>query len=119
MVDWGLNASFLFGRQKTRTHHQTTARYFSANGRLGTRPVVSHTVSRFPATPDHTRSRNVAVPNLGGFAGISYNYSNAKLSFGYRADWFFNAIDGGIDAAKKEDRGFYGPYASISIGLGD
>lgn len=65
------------------------------------------------------RSRNVTVPNLGGFAGISFRYSNAKVSFGYKADFFFNAIDGGIDTRKTENRGFFGPYASISIGLGD
>ena len=29
------------------------------------------------------------------------------------------ATDGGIDTRKSENRGFFGPYASISIGLGD
>ena len=71
------------------------------------------------APPAVTRSRNVTVPNIGGFAGLSYRYSDAKLSLGYKADFFFNAIDGGIDARKNENRAFYGPYASISIGLGD
>ncbi len=60
----------------------------------------------------------VAVPNLGGFAGISIKYHNAKFSFGYRADEFFGAMDGGIDTAKSENRGFFGPYASFSVGLG-
>jgi hypothetical protein len=36
----------------------------------------------------------------------------------YRADFFFGAMDGGIDTAKKENVGFYGPFATISIGLG-
>jgi hypothetical protein len=70
-----------------------------------------------PATPDHTRSRNVTVPNIGGFAGLSFKYPNAKVSLGYRADFFFGAIDGGIDARKTYDRSFYGPYATVSIGL--
>jgi len=40
---------------------------------------------------------------VGGFAGLSYNFPNAKVSLGYRADFFFGAIDGGPDAAKKEN----------------
>jgi hypothetical protein len=38
------------------------------------------------------RSRSVVVPNLGGFASFSACYSNSKLSFGYRADFFFGAM---------------------------
>jgi len=122
-IDWGVNAAMLFGRQKTRTQHSMTARYNDGGlgygfgtGHLkqGNLITISHTA---PAA--QTRSRNVTVPNVGGFVGLSYNYADAKISFGYKADFFFNAIDGGIDAAKKEDRAFYGPYASISIGLGD
>jgi hypothetical protein len=60
----------------------------------------------------------VAVPNLGGFAGVSWRYQNAKVSFGYRADEFFGAMDGGLDKHKSENVGFFGPYANISIGLG-
>jgi len=58
------------------------------------------------------------VPNLGGFAGLSFKYPNAKVSVGYRADFFFGAMDGGIDAHKSYDRDFYGPFATVSIGLG-
>ena len=115
-LDWGVNAALLFGRQRTKTSHQTGGVYKSRrNGQTG-----DSYISGYHSPPvTHTRSRNVTVPNVGGFAGISWNYDSAKVSFGYKADFFFNAIDGGIDAAKKEDRGFYGPYASISIGLGD
>jgi len=114
-LDWGVDVAFLFGKQKTRTHHQTTGRYHGPKYPPGYRLITY----QGPAHPDHTRSRNVTVPNLGGFAGISWNYADAKLSLGYRADFFFNAIDGGIDARKNEDRSFFGPYASISVGLGD
>jgi hypothetical protein len=58
------------------------------------------------------------VPNLGGFAGISFKYPDAKVSFGYRADFFFGAMDSGIDVVHKENRGFYGPFATISVGIG-
>jgi iron complex outermembrane receptor protein len=73
---------------------------------------------QYPNAAAHNRSRLVAVPNLGGFAGISYKYQNAKVSFGYRADEFFGAMDGGIDSYKAENRGFFGPFASVTIGLG-
>jgi hypothetical protein len=58
------------------------------------------------------------VPNIGGMAGLSLKFPNAKVSLGYRADFFFGAMDGGIDIAHKENVGFYGPFAAISIGLG-
>ena len=46
-------------------------------------------------------------------------YPNFKFSIGYRYDTFLNAMDTGIDVAKKSNLTFQGPYASISIGLGD
>ena len=30
-----------------------------------------------------------------------------------------SAIEGGIDTRKSENRAFFGPYASVSVGLGD
>jgi hypothetical protein len=64
------------------------------------------------------RSRSVAIPNVGGFAELSYHYANAKISMGYRADFILGAMDGGIDTRKTYDRNFHGPFATISIGLG-
>lgn len=116
-VDWGLNGAVLFGRQKAKTHHQTVDQYH-AGGAFVTNPAERTTVYSHPATPDHMRSRSVIVPNLGGFAGLSMRYSNAKVSMGYRADIFFGAMDGGIDTGKSYNRDFYGPFATISIGLG-
>jgi iron complex outermembrane recepter protein len=138
--DLGANAAILFGRQKARGHHQTTVlsyykNYWESHGGAGHlhRGHFVNTAIHY-ATPSHythgdiphhtnaasfNRTRSVTVPNFGGFAGISYRYSDAKLSLGYRADFFFGAIDGGIDTRKTENRAFYGPYASISIGLGD
>ena len=126
-LDWGANAAILFGRQKANGHHQTTvlSYYKTAQSRnhihgyvIGA--AVFGTVSVIPhnnAAPIN-RARTVIVPNLGGFAGLSFQRANAKVSFGYRADFFFGAMDGGIDTAKKENRGFYGPFASVSVGLG-
>jgi hypothetical protein len=112
--DFGGNGALLFGRQKADVRHKTS----------DDRPVTPHPYNFIPMTSvyhhtyDRVRSRSVIVPNIGGFAGLSFNYSNAKIKFGYRADFFFGAMDGGIDARKSYDRDFYGPFATISIGLG-
>jgi iron complex outermembrane receptor protein len=112
-LDFGLNAAILFGRQTVRgTHHET-----GEHERVAAFYTKYHSSYHRHATI--TRSRRVTVPNLGGFAGISYRYSDAKLSLGYRGDFFFGAMDGGMDARKSETRSFMGPFASISIGLGD
>ncbi len=81
-------------------------------GSLGAATVLSET------TDAPQRDRTVVVPDVGGFAGFSWRLPNGKVSLGYRADFFFGAIDGGIDTSQKEMRGFYGPFASVSLGLG-
>ena len=107
-IDWGINAAVLFGRQSVRGHHQTTKVYYTA----------TYAKSVFRNTAPLNRGKQVIVPNIGGFAGVSWRYPNAKISLGYRADMFFGAMDGGIDTRKSENVGFYGPFASVSIGLG-
>ncbi len=108
--DWGINAAILFGRQKALEHHNSTIRTF--------RPFLpSFYNTSYPPAASHNRSRSVITPNLGGFGGISYHYAAAKISFGYRADFFFGAMDGGTDTRKTENARFYGPFATISIGL--
>jgi hypothetical protein len=111
VADWGVNASVLFGRQRSAVHHQTTGHhlYFNAN--------VQHT-SHYAQATGGTRSRSVTIPNIGGFAGLSLKFPNAKVSLGYRGDFFFNATDSGLDARDAANRNFYGPFATISIGLG-
>lgn len=105
--DWGLNAALLFGRQKAQVSHQTTARNFA--GFAYTTPTPQH--------GGHTTRRSVVVPNVGGFAGLSVKFPNSKVSFGYRGDVFFGAMDVGIDAARREKVSFHGPYAKISVGF--
>jgi hypothetical protein len=114
--DWGANAAILFGRQKMRAHHDTTDR-FRPTQTQGTinRPLLSNI---YHHTYNPARSRTVTVPNIGGFASVSLKFPNAKISLGYRGDFFFGAMDGGIDAPKNENRGFYGPFATISVGIG-
>jgi len=113
-LDWGINAAVLFGRQKAVAHHQSTVQYRPpAPSNYAHRYVLHQYVTDPPA-----RSHTVTVPNVGGFAGLSFRYSAAKLSLGYRADLFWGAMDGGIDARKNENVGFYGPFASISVGIG-
>ena len=119
-LDWGVNGALLFGRQRANVHHQTTNSrvvYRSPDHRTSFGSILVHIpVSR--TNPSLNRSKEVIVPNLGGFAGVSWRYPNAKVSIGYRADFFFGAMDGGIDAVHRENLGFYGPFASVSVGIG-
>jgi|HubBroStandDraft_2_1064218.scaffolds.fasta_scaffold25626_1 hypothetical protein len=111
-LDWRANAAILFGRQKTHIAlHTRDAQYYKPSGNLATRVLMHST-----ATP--VRDKTVIVPNVGGLVGLSYRRSNAKVSFGYRADFFFGALDGGLATSQKDTRGFYGPFANISIGIG-
>ena len=113
--DWGANAALLFGRQKSRVEHHETANYQNGlNYVLGHRTYASV----YKNSGGHDNVRSVTMPNIGGFAGATYRVENFKLSFGYRADFFFGGIDGGIDAPKSETLGFYGPFATVSVGLG-
>jgi len=111
--DWGVNAAVLFGRQKASGTFHTTDQFFP-KAYLLLNPLVA--VTRQGDGFD--RSRAKVVPNLGGFAGLSFRYDTAKVSFGYRADFFLGAMDGGIETRKTYDRSFYGPFAKVSIGLG-
>ncbi len=112
-LDWGANAAVLFGRQRARAHHQTNGYLYKV---LPSFAKYTHSYANQP--PDRDRSRFATIPNVGGFAGLSLKFPNAQVSIGYRADFFFGAMDGGIDARKSETVGFYGPFATISIGLG-
>jgi len=110
--DWGLNGAVLFGHQRTHEDHQTTAYYVHWNGNVkATRHYAHPNVS-------HDRAQSVIVPNAGGFAGLSLKFPSARFSLGYRGDFFFNATDSGLDARDAAHRNFYGPFATISIGLG-
>jgi len=111
--DWGMNAAILFGRQKAAIHQQTGEYYLKGL------PFLHYQMTTFAPVPAaDNRSRSVIVPNIGGFAGLSYRFPNAKLSLGYRADFFFNAMDGGQATRDTRDRLFHGPFATVSIGLG-
>ena len=113
-LEWGANAAILFGRQKMSSRHQTSGRNYSRF----IYPYSKRRTSLYQTSNSSVRVRSVIVPNFGGFAGLSYRVQNFKVSAGYRADFFFGAIDGGIDTRKEQTLGFFGPFATISIGLG-
>ncbi len=111
--DWGVNVAALVGQQKVnirQTHMYKKCPGF--NGFAG----ISCTYVYDTATAV-SRTKTVVVPNLGGYVGASARYRNAKINFGYRVDEFFGAMDGGQDATGKSNRGFYGPYLNVSMGL--
>jgi iron complex outermembrane receptor protein len=113
-LDWGINAAALFGRQRAAVRHDAQAQSHPEHNESAGYRIVTYN----PTPMNVIRSRTVIVPNVGGFAGLSFCYANAKVSAGYRADMFFHAMDGGIDARKSENVGFYGPFATVSVGLG-
>jgi iron complex outermembrane receptor protein len=110
-LDWGINAAILIGRQHAAVRHNSTSGAFH--------PLIppKYTTS-YQSTVDAPRARFVAVPNAGAFGGLSFRYSVARVSFGYRADVFFGAMDGGNNAAKGISPSFYGPFATVGIGIG-
>lgn len=107
-VDWGVNAAVLFGRQRASGDHQTSGHY-----RHGTSNSGYYSLGK-----SFNRSRRVTVPNVGGMVGMSLKFPHAKISVGYRGDFFFGAMDAGIDERDTRDVSFRGPFATISIGLG-
>ena len=99
--------------------HQETAHYVSKFDLNKYYALAYHHPSAGHPTAGHDINRSVTVPNVGGSLGLSYRYQDAKISLGYRTDFFFGAMDTGIDAVKKSNLTFNGPYASISFGIGD
>ena len=123
--DWGIDGAVLFGRQKAKVSHKTQtyheSQLYCARYRPGRGCVAYDSQYVLISSPSNSsdRSRRVTVPNIGGFVALTARYGDAKVSLGYRYDTFLNAMDTGIDARKTSNLTFHGPYASISIGLGD
>jgi hypothetical protein len=116
-IDWGANAAILFGRQKASVQHQSSAQYVPGPYAYEKYPPRNGAGYNHPLV-NHQRARSIIVPNVGGFAGVSFSFTNFKVSAGYRGDFFFGAMDTGFDTAKRSTIGFYGPFASVSIGIG-
>ncbi len=115
LFDYGANLAVLFGRQRADVAHQTKSNYHPDTMNYGQQ---GQHVQTYTDHGTHTRSRSVVVPNVGAFAGMTYRLHDIKISAGYRADFFFNAMDGGNDVRRSEKIGNYGPFATVSIGLG-
>jgi hypothetical protein len=116
-VDWGLNGAVLFGRQRARVTHQTAGQYHREQYRH--RKYGTHVNTTYAHGPyDQDRSRMAIIPNAGAMAAVSLKFSDIHFSAGYRADFFFNAMDTGVDVRKLSTLGFYGPFATISYGFG-
>lgn len=117
-LDWEGNGAVLFGRQSVNAQHFSS--YCHENGTA----AIAGCVTAVNYAPGHSqvktmrRTRHKVVPNLGGYIGASARYNNAKIGFGYRADTFFGAMNGGQETHKDYNRGFYSPYMNVSIGLG-
>jgi len=114
-VDWGINGALLFGRQKARGSSHVSAHAYERKYH----PSENYGYVEFYPSKNkaHDRNRFVVVPNIGAFAGVSYQFPNAKFSLGYRVDYFFGAMDGGVETRKSADRAFYGPFVKVAVGL--
>lgn len=110
--DWGANAALLFGKQTKTIHHQS-----SSEGHCFGRGCAAYSPSTSADTA--STSKNITIPNVGGFAAVSLNYSDIKVALGYRADLFIDAADVGFAIRKSSNLLFHGPYASLSIGFSD
>jgi len=113
-IDWGVNGAVLFGRQKVNGVHSTTGYYFNQKYGYGHQYVQQYQRANVPIH----RSRSVVVPNIGGFAAISFQRGDAKLTFGYRTDFFVHAMDDGVLTPHDGNHVLHGPFASLSVGLG-
>ncbi len=111
-LTWDVNGALLFGKQKDKAQHRTVG----ANNCYGRN--CNAYVTQYQNTSATRTTKNITVPNLGGAIGISYRFRDLKLNFGYRADFFFHAINTGFTGKSAITRGYQGPYASISVGLG-
>jgi outer membrane receptor protein involved in Fe transport len=120
-IDWGFNLGVLFGTQKVNLHHIVKDCRVPGGSSCSGQYIDSRSSQddRTTEPPDDVlRTSTVTVPNIGAHLGASVQYQNAKISLGYRADTFFNAMDGGQETAKDYNRGFYGPYLNVTLGLG-
>ena len=122
-IDWGVNAAVLFARQSVNLHHTVKHCFVHGGGSLAACDgggISGYGDARVVEPADDvSRSSNVTVPNLGAHLGLSVQYQNAKISFGYRTDQFFKAMDGGEYTRDRMNRGFSGAYANLSLGFGD
>ncbi len=84
-----MNAAVLFGRKKASGTGEVLSTLCGLTATLSDCYNVHQTPHAF------ARSERATVPNLGGYLGASAVYRNSKISFGYRADTFFGAMDGG------------------------
>jgi len=94
-LDWGANAAVLFGRQKAKL-----LLVYDTGTALETR-----------------RNRSSTVPEVGGFAGFSWHPADSgmRVSFGYKIDAYFNALDAGIYERFQVDRIQHGPFLKIGL----
>ena len=85
-LEWGVHGAVLFGRQKVLMNEAY---------KIVTGPQLNLVPHTYAAT--RARAKGVTIPNIGASLAVSYRLAIAKVSLGYRADYFFGAIDGGIN----------------------
>ncbi len=104
--DWGANAALLFGKQRdARAGDYGDGLVPKAHAGDDNQTVPYVTLYQRPG--GHSNDRSVTVPNLGASAGLSYYAMlppNSASAIAMICS--FGAMDGGIDAAHRENVGF-------------
>ncbi len=119
-IDWSANGGVLFGERETAIAGTQLAREYESStfaSVAGSGPPIL--VDTIPGPDvDIRRSEDVTVPVVDLSLGFSYRVDRFQLSTGYRWERYFDAIDGGFEQSKDEDRTIDGPYLKVSVGFG-
>ena len=118
-----MEGGVLFGKQETSGEYEAGSRDFTWPAYPFTQ---STSVNRGNVAPTNvvtdgepfTRTDDVTVPLASVSLGLTYQIDQVKVSTGYRYETYFDAIDGGIDEARSEDRTIHGPYLRFTYGFG-
>ncbi|HEX5776344.1 MAG TPA: TonB-dependent receptor [Caulobacteraceae bacterium] len=116
-LDWSLTGGVLFGDRKVSITGEEQHDHFESP-QQDVRFPFETPVSTVITPVSIQRSENTSVPVFGAELGLSYSLDRMKLRAGYRWERYFDAIDGGYDEARDEDRTIDGPYFKLSIGFG-
>lgn len=114
-IDWSVTGGALFGKQTVRAEGNRQHDYITHSSAVFG-PEVTTTLYNEPIS--FSRTEDVTVPTLGASLGLSYAIDRVKVGAGYRWERYFDALDGGVEAANTFDRGMDGPYFKVSVGFG-
>jgi outer membrane receptor protein involved in Fe transport len=120
-LDWSVGGGVLFGEQQVnfdnwqeqRVFDETIIQIVAWSGVQPAVPVITELT-----TPAVTRTEDATAGNVEASVGLLYNVGGFSVGAGYRWERYFDAIDGGFEEHRSEDRTIDGPYFKIAVGFG-